>query len=75
VNKSNFSDASTGHYRASQGHFRMPDVTWEIAFNPGNPGSESNFPDVVHRQGIVTRQPSTLDTKYDMDVYLYLLVS
>jgi hypothetical protein len=45
VDKSDFPDASTGHHRASQGHSRMPDVSWEIAFNPGNPGPESNFPD------------------------------
>jgi hypothetical protein len=57
VDKSDFPDASTGHYRASQGHSRMPDVSWEIAFNPRNPGSESNFPDITldppYKQGLV----------------------
>jgi hypothetical protein len=47
VDKSDFPDASTGHHRASHGHSRMPDVPWEITFNPGNPGSESNFSDVA----------------------------
>jgi hypothetical protein len=60
VDKSDFPDTSTGHHRASQGHSRMPGVSWEIAFDPGNPGSESNFPDVGGTMRPLGRHPQQM---------------